>query len=103
MQAHTVRYSDEENMQVERRMRRLGYKRVSAFLKDVGLGVPGRDAGDGLPGWCHDVALMLNEVLQDPDSGRVRLGLLDVARRIEKGLEAIKDQAASAEKKCTSI
>jgi hypothetical protein len=98
MHAHTVRYSDEENMQVERRMRRLGCTRVSAFLKEAGLGFPGRDAGDGLPGWCNDVTMTLNEILHDPNSGRVRLDLLDVARRIEKGIEAIKDLAAGSEK-----
>ena len=86
-------------MQVERRMRRLGYTRVSSFLKEAGLGVPGRDAGDGLPGWCNDVTVTLNEILHDPNSGRVRLDLLDVARRIEKGLEAIKDLAAKSETK----
>lgn len=99
MPGHTVRYSDEENMQVERRMRRLGYTRVSAFLKDAGLGFPGRDASDGMPGWCHDVTNKLNGILHDPDSGRVRLDLLDVARRLEKGLEAIKDVAAKSETK----
>jgi hypothetical protein len=99
MPAHTVRYPEEENMQVERRMRRLGYTRVSAFLKEAGLGFPGRDAGDGLPGWCNDVTVTLNEILHDPNSGRVRLDLLDVARRIEKGLEAIKDLAAKSETK----
>ena len=67
------------------------------FLKDAGLGSLGRDAADGLPGWCHDVTNKLNEVLHDPDSGRVRLDLLDVARRLEKGLEAIKDVAAKSE------
>lgn len=97
MRGHTVRYSDEQNTQVERRMRRLGYTKVSAFLKDAGLGSLGRDAADGLPGWCHDVTNKLNEVLHDPDSGRVRLDLLDVARRLEKGLEAIKDVAAKSE------
>jgi hypothetical protein len=99
MPGHTVRYSDEENMQVERRMLRLGYTRMSAFLKDTGLGFPGRDAGDGLPGWCHDVTNKLNEILHDPYSGRTRLDLLDVARRLEKALDAIKDLAAETEKK----
>jgi hypothetical protein len=99
MPGHTVRYSDEENMQVERRMRRLGYTRMSAFLKDAGLGCPGRDAGDGLPGWCHDVTTKLNRIIHDADSGRVRLDLLDVARRLDKGLEAIKELAAKSEKK----
>lgn len=99
MPGQTVRYSDEEKMQAEQRMRRLGYTRLSAFLKDAGLGIPGRDAGDGLPGWCNDVTVKLNKILNDPDSGRVRLDLLDVARRIEKGIEAIKDLAARSDKK----
>jgi hypothetical protein len=99
MPAHTVRYSDEENIQVKRRMRRLGYTRVSAFLKEAGLGFPGRDASDGFPGWCHDVTTKLNAILHDPDDVRLRLDLMDVARRIEKALEAIKDLAAKSEKK----
>jgi len=99
MRGYTVRYSDEENMQAERRMRRLGYTRLSALLQDAGLGIPGRDAGDGLPGWCNDVTVKLNEILNEPDSGRVRLDLLAVARRIEKGLEAIKDLSVKSETK----
>ncbi|MEK7994564.1 MAG: hypothetical protein AAB403_12240 [Planctomycetota bacterium] len=45
------------------------------------------------------MTVTLNEILHDPNSGRVRLDLLDVARRIEKGLEAIKDLAAKSETK----
>lgn len=99
MPAHTVRYSPEENTTVVRRMQRLGYKRVSAFLGDAGLGRLGRDAGDGLPGWCHDVTLKLNEILHDPEGKRVRLDLLDVARRIEKGLENLTNRAEEAGRK----
>lgn len=99
MRAYTVRYSDEEASAVEGRARRLAYKKTSVFLRDAGLGHLGRDAGDGLPGWCHDVTLKLNAVLNGPNGERVRLDLLDVARRIEKGLEAIKDLATEPDTK----
>lgn len=99
MPGHTVRYSEEENIAVEGRARRLGYKKVSVFLKDAGLGRVGRDAADGIPGWCHDVTVKLNAVLHDPDGERVRLDLMDVARRIEKGLEAIKELATEHDTK----
>lgn len=99
MRAYTVRYSDEAASAVEGRARRLGYKKASVFLRDAGLGHPCRDAADGLPGWCHDVTLKLNAVLHDPDGERVRLDLLDVARRIERGLEAIKDLATEPDTK----
>lgn len=99
MRAYTVRYSDEENSAVEWRARRLGYKKVSVFIRDAGLGHLGRDAADGMPGWCHDVTVKLNAVLNDPDGERVRLDLMDVARRIEKGLEAIKEPATEPDSK----
>lgn len=99
MVGHTVRYSDDENGAVAGRARRLGYKKTSVFLRDAGLGHLGRDAADGLPGWCHDVTVKLNALLHDPDGERVRLDLMDVARRIEKGLEAIKELATEPDTK----
>ena len=99
MRAYTVRYSNEENSAVEERARRLAYKKTSVFLRDAGLGHLGRDAGDGLPGWCHDVTLKLNAVLNGPDGERVRLDLMDVARRIEKGLEESKQLATEPDTK----
>jgi hypothetical protein len=90
---YTVRFSDEENQLLEKRRVLLGYTRASALLRDAGLGRLSRDAGDGLPGWCHDVTQKLNMVLHDPESGHVRKDLLDVARRIERGLDLLRDQA----------
>lgn len=96
---YTVRYSDEENQLLDRRKVLLGYTRASALLRGAGLGRLSRDAGDGLPGWCHDVTQTLNLILHDPESGRVRKDLLDVARRIERGLDLLRDRVEKAAEK----
>ena len=95
--AYTVRLCSAEDSALKLRMRNLGYSRASTFLRDAALGKLARDEGDGLPGWCHDIMVSLNTMLREPEMGSLRPGLLDIARRIERGLKDLQDVTAQRE------
>ena len=83
---YSVRLSPDEDAVLKLRMRNLGYRKAAPFLKDAALGHLGRDAADGLAGWRHDVLERLNDILAQADERKVRQGLMDVARRIERSV-----------------
>ncbi|KPP94172.1 MAG: hypothetical protein HLUCCA05_12695 [Roseibaca calidilacus] len=86
--SYSVRLTEEQNLVLQRRMRNLGYQKAAPFLTDAALGHLGRDAADGDLGWRHDVLERLNDILAAQDDLTVRKKLLDVARRIERAVDA---------------
>lgn len=86
--SYSVRLTVEQDQLLQRRMRNLGYKKAAPFLTDAALGHLGRDAADGAAGWRHDVLEKLNDILAGQDDMTVRKKLLDVARRIERAINA---------------
>lgn len=93
--AYTCRFTVEEDAALKKRMAALGYKKHAAFLQDAALGRLGRDSADGVPGWCHDVTMLLNHALRDQETGDMRKDLLDVARRIDAGIRILLDTHAA--------